>query len=136
MAKIGSVAASEKEVAKLSVNGVQIAYKDLKIEHIIDWCKTHGQVEWLKTIAQTKVEVKKYPRVQVVKLGVDGKPELTKKGKVKMISKADKTATPEIEKKLITFVQIKKAFAEKFAPEIIPVAKEKDANMYDIIASL
>ncbi len=37
----------------------------------------------------------------------------------------------------ITFFEIKKAFAEKFMPEILPVAKkEKKPTMYDLIASL
>lgn len=123
--------------AKLEVNGVEIAYKDLSIDNIIDWCKAHGKVEWLKTISQTKVEVKKYPRKKEVKIGKDGKPELTKNGKsVKMVSVADKSQPPVIEKKRITFVQIKKAFAEEFAPDILPVAKSKGLNMYDKLDNL
>lgn len=34
------------------------------------------------------------------------------------------------------FFSIKKAFCEKFMPEIIPTAKPKAKNMYDRIASL
>jgi hypothetical protein len=36
----------------------------------------------------------------------------------------------------ITFFEIKKAFAEKFMPEILPKAKVKKPSMYDIIAAL
>ena len=35
-----------------------------------------------------------------------------------------------------TFFEIKKAFATKFMPEILPVAKKKKATMYDKIAAL
>jgi hypothetical protein len=35
-----------------------------------------------------------------------------------------------------TFFEIKKAFSEKFMPDIIPVAKKKPATMYDIIKNL
>jgi hypothetical protein len=36
----------------------------------------------------------------------------------------------------ITFIEIKKEFAAKFMPEILPVAKEKKPSMFDIIAGL
>jgi hypothetical protein len=36
----------------------------------------------------------------------------------------------------ITFIELKKEFAEKFMPEIMPKAKEKKPSMYDIIAAL
>ena len=62
---------------------------------------------------------------------------ITKNGKsVKMVSVADKSQPPVIEKKRITFVQIKKAFAEEFAPDILPVAKSKGLNMYDKLDNL
>lgn len=35
-----------------------------------------------------------------------------------------------------SYFVIKKAFCEKFMPEIIPVAKAKAKTMYDIIANL
>ena len=36
----------------------------------------------------------------------------------------------------ITFVEIKRLFAEEFMPEILPVAKEKKPSMFDIVAEL
>lgn len=35
-----------------------------------------------------------------------------------------------------TFIEIKVAFAKKYMPEIMPVAKAKKPSMYDIIAAL
>ena len=95
-------------------------YKKLTIEDIIDYCKEHGEVAWLKETAAKKTMQKKYPKVK----GEDGKYH------------ADKNATPVVEEKPITFIQIKIAFCEKFMPEIIPHAKEKKTSMYDLIASL
>ena len=39
-------------------------------------------------------------------------------------------------KRKVTFIELKKAFAEKFMPEILPVAKEKKPTMFDKIAAL
>ena len=94
-------------------------YENMTIQDIIDWCKDNNQVNWLKNIAKKKVDCKVYPRVMI-----DGK------------SKADKTKQPHIEKRPITFIQIKKAFCEKFMPEIIPERKSKKPTMYDLIANL
>lgn len=98
----------------------KLEYKTLTIEEIIDWCKEHGEVAWLKETAAKKTMQKKYPKVK----GEDGKYH------------ADKKATPVIEEKPITFIQIKIAFCEKFMPEIMPEKKEKKVSMYDLIASL
>ena len=95
-------------------------YKTMKIEQIIEWCKANNEVAWLKDFVTTKVPVKVYPKVK----GEDGK------------MKADKTATPKTEMRKPTFLQIKKAFAKKFMPEIIPTASEEKVTMYDIIAAL
>lgn len=91
--------------------------KNLKIEDIITYCQEHGEVKWLKEIAATKVEYKVYPRVKV-----DGK------------WTTDKTAAPTIEKRPISFIQIKTAFLEKFG--LKEPAKPKKPSMYDIIANL
>jgi hypothetical protein len=45
-------------------------------------------------------------------------------------------ASTEKKGKKPTYFQIKKAFATKFMPEILPVAKEKKPTMYDRIAAL
>lgn len=36
----------------------------------------------------------------------------------------------------ITFIELKKAFVEKFMPEIAPKAKKKEPTMFEIIAAL
>lgn len=95
-------------------------YKKMDINDIIAWCKEHGEVEWLKATAAKKVEYKVYPKVK----DADGK----------MVS--DKSATPKIEMRPISFIQIKIAFCEKFMPEIMPKKKDKKPSMYDLIASL
>ena len=95
-------------------------YKKMDINDIIDWCKEHGEVAWLKETAAKKVEYKVYPKV--------------KDASGKMV--ADKSATPKIEMRPISFIQIKIAFCEKFMPEIMPKKKEGKSSMYDLIASL
>ena len=95
-------------------------YKDMKIEDIIAWCQENNQTEWLKKKAQEKVDYKIYPRVK----GEDGKYHI------------DKSATPKIEKRNISFIQIKLAFVEEFMPEIAPKKKPKKPSMYDLIKNL
>lgn len=95
-------------------------YKKMDINDIIDWCKEHDEVEWLKATAAKKVECKVYPKV--------------KNAEGKLVT--DKSAKPKVEKRPITFIQIKIAFCEKFMPEIMPKKKDKKPSMYDLIASL
>ena len=93
-------------------------YAKITIDDIIDYCKANGQVAWLKEVASRKVEYKVYPKVEK-----DGK----------MVS--DKKATPSIEMRPISFIQIKLEFVNKFMPEIAPKA-EKKTSMYDKIMAL
>lgn len=102
-------------MASKSVN-----YKNIKIDDIIAWCKENKKVDWLKETAAKQVPCKVYPKVK----GEDGK------------MRADKTATPIIELRPITFIQIKRAFFEEFFPEMIPQAKDKKPSMYDKISAL
>lgn len=95
-------------------------YKKMDINDIINWCKENGEVEWLKKTAAKKVEYKVYPKV--------------KNESGKMV--ADKSAKPKIEKRPISFIQIKIEFCEKFMPEIMPKKKDKKPTMYDLISSL
>lgn len=95
-------------------------YKTMKIDDIIKWCQDNNQVEWLKATAAQEVTVKQYPKV--------------KNEAGKMV--ADKTAKPKYVKAPITFIQIKKAFCEKFMPELLPKAKAKKPSMYEIIKGL
>lgn len=102
----------------------KLDFQTMKIEHIIEWCKEHKEVEWLKATAAKKTECKVYPRKKVTNAN----------GKV--VSVADKSKEPKIEMRNISFIEIKQAFCEKFMPELLPEAKEKKPSMYDIIAAL
>jgi hypothetical protein len=102
-----------------------ISYKDITIDYIINYCKENNQVEWLKAKAKETTIQERYT------------------GKVRGKNKAgkecwlvDKNSPKEKVKAPITFIEIKKAFCEKFMPEIIPQAKDKAPSMYDRIAAL
>jgi hypothetical protein len=97
----------------------ELTYADMSIDDIIEWCKENGEVEWLKEIASQKVEYKIYPRVKV-----DDK------------WTTDKTATPKVEKRPISFIQLKIEFVKKFMPNIMPKAKSKKPTMFDKIKAL
>lgn len=94
-------------------------FKTMTIDDIIEWCQENGQTEWLKKEAKRKVDYKVYPKKRV-----DG------------VLTVDKSATPKIEKRSISFIQIKMDFVNKFMPEIIPEKKEKGKTMFDKIAAL
>lgn len=94
-------------------------YKNMTIDDIIDWCVANGETEWLKRKANEKKACKVYPRKKV-----DGK------------SVADKTAEPKIEKRPISFIQLKIDFVDKFMPEIAPEKKSKVPTFHDRIKGL
>ena len=94
-------------------------FKNMTIDDIIDWCVANGETEWLKRKANEKKACKVYPRKKV-----DGK------------SVADKTAEPKIEKRPISFIQLKIDFVDKFMPEIAPEKKSKEPTFYDKIKNL
>lgn len=94
-------------------------YKNMSIDDIIEWCQANGEVDWLKRKAAEKKPCKVYPRKIV-----DGK------------SVADKTAEPKIEKRPISFIQLKIDFVDKFMPEIAPEKKAKAPTFYDKIKNL
>jgi hypothetical protein len=94
-------------------------YKNMTIDDIIDWCVANGETEWLKRKANEKKACKVYPRKKV-----DGK------------SVADKTAEPKVEKRPISFIQLKIDFVDKFMPEIAPEKKSKEPTFYDKIKNL
>lgn len=104
-------------------------YKKINIDFIIDWCQENKQIAWLKAKAKETVDVKVYPRKSVVKTKADGTTYKT--------TEADKTKPYKIEKRKISFIQIKKDFCDEFMPEILPKAKEEDKeDMYSRIAKL
>lgn len=94
-------------------------YRTMNINDIIAWCKANNQIEWLKAEGAKMVDCKVYPKVMK-----DGK-------KV-----TDKSAAPTIEKRPITFIQIKNDFVNTFMPEIAPKKKDKKPSMYDLISAL
>ena len=94
-------------------------YKKMNIGDIIVWCQANKQTEWLKATAAKQVPCKIYPKVEK-----DGK---------KVI---DKTATPTIEMRPITFIQLKNEFVKEFMPELMPKKKETKPTMYELIAAL
>lgn len=114
----------------------KLTYKDMDINDIIEYCKAHGEIEWLKETAAKEVPCKKYPRKTVPVLDENGNQVYTAKGKPKTKAIADKSAKPTMEMRPITFIQIKNEFCEKFMPELMPKAKAKAPTMYDIIKAL
>jgi hypothetical protein len=96
-------------------------YQDWTLADIIAWCKANNQVDWLKATAAKQIKTKVYPKIESV----------SKSGKKSW--KQDKTATPTIEKRPISFVELKKEFISTFI-ETEPKPKKK--TMYDIIAEL
>lgn len=101
-----------------------MSYEKIDINFIINWCKENNQVSWLKATASQQTDYKVYPRIKVK----------DENGKTKW--KADKTQAPTIEKRPISFIQLKKEFVYKFMPELAPKAKEKAPTMYELIANL
>ena len=126
----------EEAAATKAEEAKEVAYKDIDLQYIIDWCKANNQVAWLKKTAEEKVETKVYPRKKVAKLDNNGQPVLNAKGKVVHVSIADKSKEPKIEEKDITFLKLKEKFAAEFMPELLPQAKPKKQTMLDIIAAL
>ena len=125
----------EEAAAATKAEEAKVAYKDIDLQYIINWCQTHGEIDWLKAAAQEKVKVEVYPRKKVPAVDeVTGEQKFTKKGKVKYTSVADESKEPKVEERKITFIQLKEKFAKEFMPDILPKPKKK--SMYDIIAEL
>jgi hypothetical protein len=99
----------------------EMGFKDWQLEDIVQWCKDHGEVAWLKAEAAKTVERKVYPKVESV----------SKSGKKSW--KLDKTQPYTIEYVPISFVELKSNFLAKFFDR---KPKEKKPSMYDIIANL
>jgi hypothetical protein len=94
-------------------------FKTMDIGAIIAWCQANNQVAWLKDEMKKLVPCKVYPKVMK-----DGK-------KV-----ADKSATPTVEMRPISFIQVRNDFCNKFMPEIMPKKKDKKPSMYELVAAL
>lgn len=109
------------EITSIVVNGETVLVKDLEANHIIEWCKEHDEVAWLKGVCSKKYKVKRYPRIKV------------ENGEGKMVSKADKTQEPTIKEEEITFVKLKTLFLRKFYAKAFI---DKEPSFLDIIDSL
>lgn len=120
-----------KEDEKMTLN-----YKEMDINDIMAWCKENGQIEWLQSIIEKKVPYKEFPRLRVPKTDENGNIVKNNKGKVLYKSVVDKTKAPTIKYKKPNFMHIKNKFVETFMPEIKPVKKAKEPNMYDKINNL
>ena len=100
-----------------------VDFKTCTIDDIIDWCQENNQVDWLKKEAAKIVDYKVYPKVSYIDENGEKK------------TKADKTQQPQIEKRPISFIQLKIAFYEKFFPDMKPQSKAKE-TMFDRIMAL
>jgi hypothetical protein len=102
----------------IAIKGEPVTYQNLTIEDIIAWCQENDEVMWLKAKVKEKRVRKVYPK---------------KEG----TNKADRTAAPVGTKTTkISFIELKHDFAEKFCPDILPVAKPKKKSMLDLIDAL
>lgn len=100
-------------------------YKSMNIDDIINWCVENNQVEWLKAEAAKKEKTLRYTgRIETI--NAEGK----------KVYKADKNSPQEEKESPISFITLKKNFATKFMPEILPVAEKKEPTMFEKIAAL
>lgn len=121
-----------KEEVKMA-EAKKLTYKDMKIEDIMEWCIANNQIEWLKAIKDKKVPYKVYPRLKVPRTDENGNNVVNEKGKILYKSVVDKTKAPRTQMKKPNFMHIKNEFVKAFMPELMPVKKEKEPNMYEKI---
>lgn len=89
-------------------------YRKMKFEDIYNWCEENGQLDWLEAKVKEEVEVEVYPFITV-----DGKRQ------------QDKSAQPTIEKRTLSYLQVKDAFVTKFMSDIKPTKKPGAKTMLD-----
>ena len=111
----------------------KLNFKTMNIQDIVDWCKANNEVDWLKAEAAKKVVTERYTQ-RKQKVDKDGNPILNKAGNPIWV--VDKTSPKEKVSQPISFVQLKYDFCRQFMPDIIPVAKDKEPTMFEIIAAL
>lgn len=104
-------------------------YAKITLDDIMKWCEENNQKEWLKEKAKEVVDFKIYPTITITKVNEETGEEIVK-------TKVDKKGTPTIEKRPITFMQMKLAFCKQFMPEVVPTSnKKKKESMFDKIAN-
>ena len=101
-------------------------YKTLDEAAIIKWCQDNNQLEWLAAKLNETVVGEFYSKKVMVWDDEKGK----------YIYLADKTSTIVKKEIPITFIQVKRDFAEKFMPDILPKGKGKKETMRDRVAAL
>lgn len=91
-------------------------YKSCNFDDIAKWCSENGELEWLEAKVSEKVVKYIYPKV------------MGKKGRMVFDKKQKPIGTEESD---ISFVQVKRAFFEKFMPEKLPEKKATPISMVD-----
>ena len=108
---------------------------DWEFNEIYAYCKERGELKWLKATGAKMVNVEVYPRKKIVKIDkTTGEPARNEKGEILYTSVADKSQPPKIERRRISFVQLKTEFLEKF--NLMPEKKKKARTMYDILDAI
>lgn len=97
--------------------------KDIDGAFIINWCKEHGQVEWLKREGTKTQTVKRYHRKFVT----------DENGK--RVAIEDKSREPKIKEEPVSFLTLRNAFIKQFMPEI-STPKKKEKTFHDLINEL
>ena len=103
------------------------SFMETTFEDICKWCAANGEGAWLKLMITEEIDKPVYPTVK--KLDKNGK-------EIEVIDKKAKAAGNAIgtEKSTRSYIEIKRAFFEKFFPSDIPVAKEKATTMSALYA--
>lgn len=113
---------------------MELNTKNLTLEQIIEFCKEHNDIAWLKETAAKKVPVEVYPKTKAPKIDPETGEQLkSAKGKPLFVSVPDTTKEPTVEMRPISFIQLKSEFMAHFA---LGEPKNKKPTMYDIIAAL
>ena len=110
----------------MAVDIKSMAVKDIKINHIEEWCMENNQQDWLIDFCSTPYTVKIYPYKEITKK--DGT-----KGR-----KYDTTQPPIGTKELecAPYVNIRSAFLQKFFPDKIKGKENKVSAIQAMLARL
>ena len=103
------------------------SYMETEFKHICEWCKENNEGAWLKSILTEKIQRPVYPTVK----------KINKYGKeIEVIDKKAKDSKQSIGTKEDTrsYIEVKRAFFEKFFPSKLPEKKEKKGTMADIFS--
>ena len=99
---------------------MEITYKNIDGNFIIDWCNKNGQNAWLKATCAKMVEDVEYPKVKSEKTG-------------RMVADKSQPATKIMRK--ISYIEVKNEFVKTFMPDLLPKSNKKK-GFFDIVAGL